>query len=104
MNLSDLEESHLLSLTYDHNGLFIEFILLSSKDMNVKLFAHNKDTSPITVKFIGLNIRSNFTTPSGVASLGEVEAVQTSKNGFDLEGDMGFIQVVADTLMINDIL
>ena len=104
MNLCDLEESYLLSLTHDHHGLFIELYILSSNDIKIKLLAHNKDTSPITVKFIGLNIRSNFTTPSGVASLGEVEAVQTTENGFNLEGDMGFIHVVADTFTITDIL
>ncbi|MDO6761914.1 hypothetical protein [Agarivorans sp. 1_MG-2023] len=97
MNLNELAGSYLLSMNHEQESLCIEFVLLSESGQKVKLFAHNKNTSPILVEFVGLTLKANFTTCDGVPSLGEVESVEVTDSGFSLEGDMGFINVFADT-------
>lgn len=104
MNLNELAESYLLSMNNDQKNLYIEFVLLSESGQKVKLFAHNKNTNPISVEFIGLTLKANFTTYDGVPSLGEIESVEVTDSGFSFEGDMGFIKVVADTWYIENAL
>jgi len=104
MNLNELTESHILSMLHDQQSLFIEFILLSENGQKVKLFAHNKSTTPISVEFVGLTFKAGFSTFEGLPSLGEIEAVKVTNYGFSLEGDMGYIKVSADTWYIENAL
>jgi hypothetical protein len=104
MNLNELAESYLLSINHDQESLYIEFVLLSESGQKVKVFAHNKNTNPISVEFVGLTIKANFTTCDSVPCLGEIESVEVTDLGFSLEGDMGFIKVVADTWHIENAL
>ena len=62
MKIEALVESELLSFIYDDNNLYIEFKVLLDTDIYVKLFAHNKDTNPILVKYQGLDINANLRT------------------------------------------
>jgi hypothetical protein len=80
MNLDIIEESHLLAIKYDHNSLYIELTILAVDGAKYKFFAHNKNTSPIQVQFIGLSITAGFTTYEGRASLGEIESVNIISN------------------------
>ncbi len=104
MNLSELAESYLLALNHEANSLFIELIFLIDDAQKVKVFANNKDTSPISVEFIGLNIGANLSTYEGVPCLGEIESIEISPTGFNLEGDIGFVKVTADTWCIENAL
>jgi len=96
MKLTELSESDLLSFTLEHQNLYIEFLLLVGDGRRFKVFAHNIDSSPITVNFIGLNIRANLTTSDNVPYLGEIESIYESDSGFCFEGDIGIIEVKAN--------
>ena len=104
MNLNDLVESDLLSIDHEQQSLYIEFLLLPESGQKVKLFAHNKNTKPIAVEFVGLPLRAGFTTRGDVPSLGEIESIGETDFGFSFEGDIGFIKVVADTWYIETAL
>ncbi|TVU57828.1 hypothetical protein FQP88_24165 [Vibrio atlanticus] len=100
MKLSELEKSYLLSFTLDHQNLYIEFYILAEDGKQFKVFANNIDTSPITVNFVGLNIRANLTTSDNVPCLGEIESVFESDSGFYFEGDIGTIEVKASNYSV----
>jgi hypothetical protein len=104
MKLTELVDSHLLSLTLDHQNLYIEFLILVDDKQRVKVFASNADISPISVNFIGLNISSNLTTLDNVPCLGEIESVNESDSGFCFEGDMGIIEVKANKYSVEKAL
>ncbi len=100
MKIEGLSESDLLSFSHDYNKLYIEFNILVNDNKKLKIFAHNKDSKPISVEYIGLDIKSNFTTINNTPSLGEIESAEETDNGFCLEGDFGYIKVIADTYAI----
>ena len=102
MDITELVESHLLSFTLDYQNLYIEFLILVGDERRVKVFANNTDTSPISVDFIGLHIRSNLTTFDNVPCLGEIEFVNKTDSGFCFDGDMGVIEVTANNLSIEN--
>ncbi len=102
MDLDSLAESDLLSLNHEQANLFIEFTLLSEAGQKVKVFAHNKSTSPISVEYIGVNLKANFTTYDGEPSLGEVESIEVTDSGFSFEGDIGYINVIADNWYVEN--
>ena len=102
MNLNELKESYLLSVSHDQKSLFIEFLLLTEEGKRIKLFAHNRDTSPIEAEYVGLTLKANFTTHEGVPSLGEIESVVVTDSGFIFEGDLGVIKIIADTWSVEN--
>ena len=104
MELANISESYLLSLTQEQNNLYIELIALDSNGVKIKVFANNKDTSAISVSYIGLSLNSSFTTVDGIPTLGEIESVAITNFGFTLEGDMGIIKVTADNWLVEKAL
>jgi len=97
MQISELSETYLLSLMQDDKNLYIELMFVEEHGKKYKVLASNKNTSPISVEFIGLTLRANLTTREDIPVLGEVESIEECASGFSIEGDMGYINVIADT-------
>jgi hypothetical protein len=103
MMLRDLEEGHLLALRCEKGNLFAEFIFLAESGIKYKVLAFNAASTPIRITFEGPTFTAGFTTLTSVPSLGEVEAVNSSTQGFAIEGDFGLISVIADRVELEAI-
>jgi|GEM_PF-1327389 len=103
MRLEELEESYLLELNHDDGGKFIELVCVTPQKSKIKISAWNIDLTPIVVAYMGLNLKSNFTTEENIHCLGEIESINTSNSGFILEGDFGCIKITAGNVSIESI-
>ena len=100
MMLKDFEEGHLLALKCDSRNLFAEFTFLSETGTIYRVIAFNTASTPIGIVFEGTIFTAGFTTLNNVPSLGEVENIKSSPQGFVVEGDFGVISVVADSVEV----
>ncbi|MGF1862077.1 hypothetical protein [Photobacterium profundum] len=98
MTLEQLIDSDLLEVTQEFSNLYIEMVFLTDIGEMVKIFASNNDTSPISIKFIGLNISAKKRTLNNTPTLGEVEGISL------VEGDFGLIQVTSDRVSVEAVL
>ena len=103
MMLKDLEEGHLLALRCEDGNLFAEFIFLAEGGIKYKVLALNAASTPIGIAFEGTTFTAGLTTLANVPSLGDVEAVNSSTQGFAIEGDFGLISVTADRVELEAI-
>jgi len=103
MRLEELEESYLLELNHDDGGKFIELVCITPQKVKIKISAWNTNLTPIVVEYMGLNLKSNFTTDDNIHCLGEIESINASDSGFISEGDFGCIKVTAGNVSIESI-
>lgn len=103
MEISELEESQLLSLSVDPNELYIEFTVLTQGREVFSLFSHNRDTSKIRVEFYGLSLNAGRSEENVRSVLGEIESISIKESQYTLEGDFGAITVFADTSLLKSV-
>ncbi|MFC5461406.1 hypothetical protein [Massilia niabensis] len=93
MNLCDLEESEVLSITLDQNHLYFEMVVCAENGANYKLSAWNIAGASLDITFGALNLKGHLTDASGRHTFGELESVSMVENALTLEGDFGDVVI-----------
>jgi hypothetical protein len=89
MNLSDLEESEVLSIALDQNHLYFEMVVRAEDGARYKLSAWNTAGASLEVTFGALNLIGYRSDLSNRHTFGELESVSMVENVLTLEGDFG---------------
>jgi hypothetical protein len=89
MNLCDLEESEVLSITLDQNHLYFEMMVCAEDGATYKLSAWNTAGASLDITFGALNLLGHRTGLSNGHTFGELETVSMVDNVLTLEGDFG---------------
>lgn len=98
MNLCDLEESEVLSITLDQNHLYFEMVVCDEDGIRYKVSAWNTAGASLDVTFGALNLLGHRTDLSNRHTFGELESVSMVENVLTLEGDFGDLVIPsADT-------
>lgn len=89
MNVCDLEESEVLSITLDQQHLYFEIVVRAEDGARYKLSAWNTAGAPLDITFGALNLPGPRTDLSNRHSFGELEGVSLLKDVLIREGDFG---------------
>ena len=89
MNLCDLEESEVLSITLDQNHLYFEMVVCVEDKVRYKLSARHTAGASLDITFGALNLLENRADLSNRHTFGELEGVSMVENVLTLEGDFG---------------
>ncbi|MGF1689704.1 hypothetical protein [Photobacterium kagoshimensis] len=100
MLLEKLLDSDLLELTQEYNNLYIEMLFLTENGERVKLYASNRNSLPLDIKFQVLSLSAKKTTLHELPTLGEVEGISWKDGVLLVEGDFGVIRVDTDRVTL----
>lgn len=89
MNLCNLEQSEVLSITLDQKHLYFEMVVCTEDGARYKLSAWNTAGASLNVTFGALNLLGHRTHLSNHRTFGELESVSMVENVLTLEGDFG---------------
>ena len=89
MNLCDLEESEVLSISLDQQHLYFEMVVRAEDGAEYKLVAWNTAGASLDVTFGALNFSGPHTGSSNRHTFGGLESVSMVENTLTLEGDFG---------------
>ncbi|MFL6636823.1 MAG: hypothetical protein ACJ8HJ_31400 [Massilia sp.] len=89
MNLCDLEESEVLSITLDQQHLYFEMVVRAEDGARYKLSVWNTAGASLDVTFGALNLLGSCADLSNRHTFGELEGVSMVENVLTLEGDFG---------------
>ena len=100
MDLHQLEESDVLSISLEQAHRYFELLLLANGGNRYALSAWNKDGAPLEMSFGALRLQANLTNADNAGVLGELESISHVDGTLVLEGDFGDITVKADTVSV----
>ncbi|MFC3457164.1 hypothetical protein [Massilia haematophila] len=103
MNLCDLEESEILSITLDQNHLHFEMVLCTDDGARYKLSAWSAVGASLDVNFGALNLLGHRTDLSNHHTFGELESVSMVNHVLTLEGDFGELVIRRATTSIEQL-
>ena len=89
MNLCDLEECEVLSITLDQSHLCFEMVVCAEDGARYKLLAWNTAGASLDVRFGALNLLGHRTDLSNRHTFGELESVSMVEDVLTLEDDFG---------------
>ena len=89
MNLCDLEESEVLSITLDQQHLYFEMAVRADDGARYKLSVWDTAHASLDITFGALNLLGPLTDLSNRHTFGELENVSMVENVLTLEGDFG---------------
>ena len=89
MNLCDLEESEVLSITLDQQHLYFEMVVRAEDGARYKISARNTAGTPLDVRFGALYLLGPHRDLSNRHTFGELEGVSMVEDVLTLEGDFG---------------
>lgn len=95
MDLRNLEETDVLSLTLDQAHRYFEMVFCTDDGRNYKLCAWNEDGARLGVTLGALHIRGNLANAGNRGVLGELESISWVDDVLTLEGDFGDITIKA---------
>jgi len=93
MNLCDLEESEVLSISLDQQHLCFEMVVRAEGGARYKLSACNTAGACLHVTFGALDLLASRTDSSNRPTFGELEGVSMVENILTLEGDFGDVVI-----------
>lgn len=93
MDVQELEESNILSVSLDQAHHIFEMIVSLLDDTRCRLIAWNDDGTKLTVRFGALNLCHR-------TELGELEGISFVNNVLSLEGDFGDIEIEAKNVAV----
>ncbi len=97
MDVRELEESSVLSITVDQAHLYFEMVVSLDNETKYKLMAWNTDGAELTIKLGALHVQNS-------SVLGELEGINIVENVLFLEGDFGDISIKATTILIEKLI
>ncbi|WP_338525155.1 hypothetical protein NUH87_05830 [Pseudomonas batumici] len=97
MDVQELEESSVLSITVDQAHRYFEMVVSLDDGTKYKLMAWNADGSELTIRLGALHVQN-----SGV--LGELEGINIVEHVLFLEGDFGDIAIKATTILVEKLV
>lgn len=89
MNLCDLEESEVLSITLDQQHLYFEMVVRTEDGARYKLSARSTAGAPLEVTFGALNLIGPRRDLCNRHTFEELEGVSMVENVLTLEGGFG---------------
>ncbi|AKS09820.1 hypothetical protein [Pseudomonas trivialis] len=93
MNVQELKQSNILSISLDQAHRVFEMIVSLPDDTRCKLMAWNDDGIELTVRIGALNLHYR-------ADLGELEGISVVNNVLVMEGDFGDMEIEAANVVV----
>lgn len=103
MNLCDLEESEVLSITLDQQHLYFEMVVRAEDGARYKLSAWNTAGASLDFTFGALNLLGPRTDSSNRYTFGELEGASMVGSVLTLEGDFGDLVIRNATTSIEQL-
>jgi hypothetical protein len=103
MDLRELEQSEVLSITLDRAHLYFETVVRNSNGIRYKLSAWNPAGIGLNAAFGALHVQANRTDVAGRDTLGELESVSFVGDVLTLEGDFGDVVISGVTISIEEL-
>ncbi|MCD2514850.1 hypothetical protein LQ564_00815 [Massilia sp. G4R7] len=100
MNLHELEESDVLTISLDQAHRRFDMVLRTEDGKCYALSAWNQGATRIDITFGEVHIRANLTNRQSMRVLGELESIGSLDGVLVLEGDFGDITIKADTVSV----
>lgn len=94
MDIQELEETCILSITLDQAHRYFEMVVCTYEGAKLRLSAFNADLAPLDITFGALHVRDS-------SVLGELEGVSLTDDVLILEGDFGDIAIKAAKVSID---
>jgi hypothetical protein len=93
MNLCDLEEPEILSITLDQAHLYFETVVCTDDGTKYKLSAWNPAGTTLKAAFGAVHVQANRRDVAGRSTLGELESASLVGDVLTLEGDFGDVVI-----------
>ena len=93
MNIQELEEGSVLSITVDQAHRYFEMVVSRDDKTKYKLMAWNADGTGLTIRLGALHVQNS-------SVLGELEGINIVENVLFIEGDFGDMVIEATTVLV----
>jgi hypothetical protein len=103
MNLSDLDETEILSITLDQAHLYFETVICTDEGTQYKLSAWNPTGDALKAAFGALHVQANLTDVAGRSTLGELESASFVGDVLTLQGDFGNLVISGATISVEQL-
>jgi hypothetical protein len=103
MDLCELEECEILSITLDQRHLYFETVVRTDDGTQYKLSAWNPAGTTLKAAFGALHVQANRTDVVGRSTLGELESASFVGEVLTLEGDFGDIVIGRATISVEQL-
>lgn len=103
MDVRELEETDVLSISLDQAHLYFEMVVLTFDGIKCRLSACNADGSPIELTVGALQFGANLTNTRDLSILGELEGISAVDGVLILEGDFGDITISANKISVEQL-
>jgi len=104
MDLHELEESSVLSISLDQAHLYFEMVVHKDGENRFALSAWNQGAMRLEITFGEVHMRGNLTDHENIGILGELEGIGYADGVLVLEGDFGDITIKADTVSVKKLV
>lgn len=96
MDIQELDETDILSITLDQAHRYFEMVVCTHEGTKYKLSAWNADLAPLDITFGALHVRA-------AGLLGELEGVNLVDDVLTLEGGFGDIAIKAAKVSVEKV-
>ena len=103
MDVRELEETEVLSITLDQPHLYFETVVRTGAGSRYKLSAWNPAGAGLKAVFGAIHVQANRTDTAGRDTLGELESASFVGDVLTLEGDFGDVVISGVTISIDEL-